>query len=87
MGGIEQLRELHDAYVWRVNAAIGEDRLDLVSELADEYLDQALALITDGEPRGCGRADCAVCRGPHPVVARQPRRRRWPRRARSTDRL
>ncbi len=84
MGDIEQLRELHDTYVWQVNAAIGEDRLDLVNELADEYLDQALELITGGEPHGCGRPDCAVCRRPRPSVA-PPRRRRWLGRTRRAD--
>ena len=84
MGDIEQLRELHDTYVWQVNAAIGEDRLDLVNELADEYLDQALELITGGEPHGCGRPDCAVCHRTRPVVTR-PRRRGWLRHRRRTD--
>ena len=45
----EQLRELHDEYVWEVNAAVAEGRLDLVWQLADDYLDRALRLITDGE--------------------------------------
>ena len=84
MGDIEQLRELHDTYVWQVNAAIGEDRLDLVNELADEYLDQALALITGGAAHGCGRPDCAVCHRTRPVVTR-PRRRGWLRRRRRSD--
>ena len=52
MGGNEQFSELHDAYVWEVNAAVGEGRLDLVWQLADEYLDQALELMTGGEPTG-----------------------------------
>ncbi|MCW2792266.1 MAG: hypothetical protein JWO76_1364, partial [Nocardioides sp.] len=41
MNDKEQLRELHDTYVWEVNAAVGEGRLDLVWQLADDYLDQA----------------------------------------------
>jgi hypothetical protein len=77
----EQLRELHDTYVWEVNAAVGEGRLDLVWQLADDYLDQALRLMTAGEPAGCGRRDCAVCEGARP--ARPVRRRGWRRRARS----
>ena len=44
-----------------VNAAIGEGRIDLVWGLADEYLDQALGLITGGEQTGCDVEDCAVC--------------------------
>ncbi|NUS50663.1 MAG: hypothetical protein HOQ22_06420, partial [Nocardioidaceae bacterium] len=54
------MRRLHDDYVWQVNAAVGEDRMDLVAALADEYADRALRLITDGEPAGCG-PECAVC--------------------------
>jgi hypothetical protein len=79
MGDKEQLRELHDTYTWEVNAAVGEGRLDLVSLLADEYLNRALELIVGGEPTGCAREDCAVCHRPHraPSVSR---RRRWFRR-------
>ena len=79
----EQLRVLHDTYAWEVNAAVGEGRLDLVWQLADDYLDRALRLITDGEPAGCGRTDCAVCHRPRPAPA-VPRHRRWPRRTRSS---
>lgn len=81
MGDEKQLRELHDTYAWEVNAAIGEGRPDLVRQLADDFLDQALALMTAGEPAGCGRPDCAVCQGARP--ARAPRRRGWRRRPRS----
>jgi hypothetical protein len=76
MGDEEQLRELHDYYAWEVNAAVGEGRLDLVWRLADDYLDEALALMTTDEPVGCGRPDCAVCQRPRPAPA-TPRRRRW----------
>jgi hypothetical protein len=82
MGDKEQLRELHDTYAWEVNAAVGEGRLDLVWQLADDYLDQALELMTSGEPAGCGRPDCAVCQRPRPALA-VPRRRGWWRRTRS----
>jgi hypothetical protein len=78
MGDREQLRELHDSYAWEVNAAVGEGRLDLVWQLADQYVDEALELITGAEQPGCGRTDCSVCDRPHP--ARAPaRRRRWSR--------
>ena len=77
MGGNNQLQELHDSYVWEVNAAVGEGRLDLVWQLADDYLDKALAMITVGEPTGCGHDDCAVCQRP-PAPPRS-RRRRWSR--------
>ena len=78
MGDDEQLRELHDAYAWEVNAAVGEGRLDLVSRLADEYLDQALRILTGGEAAGCGRDDCVVCGQPR--TAPSARRRWWRRR-------
>jgi hypothetical protein len=80
MGGSEQLRELHDTYVWQVNAAVGAGRLDLVRELADQYLDEALELLTAGEPATCGRTDCAVCDSPRPPVATSRFRRRTTRR-------
>ena len=67
MGDSEQLGKLHDAYVWEVNAAVGEDRLDLVGQLADDFLDQALQLMTAGMSTGCGRGDCLVCRQPQPA--------------------
>jgi hypothetical protein len=80
MGDDEQLRELHDAYAWEVNAAVGEGRLDLVWQLADEYVDQALDLIAGGAATGCGRAHCAVCARP-PLAPAPPRRRSWFRRS------
>ena len=43
------LRNLHDAYVEAVNFAIGEDREDLVEELAATYPDAALRVITGDE--------------------------------------
>jgi hypothetical protein len=77
MGDVDSLRALHDAYVWEVNAAVGEDRMDLVWRLADEYTDKALQLITDLESPGCGRPDCPICLRPGSAVAR-PRRHGWP---------
>jgi hypothetical protein len=69
----EQLTRLHETYVWYVNAAVGEGRFDLVQKLADEYLDEALALITADESAGCDRPDCIACRLPqtphHPAPA------------------
>jgi hypothetical protein len=81
MSDVEQLRELHDSYAWEVNAAVGEGRLDLVWQLADEYVDRALELITVGEPTGCGSAHCAVCQRPRPERS-VSRPRRWVRRTR-----
>ena len=73
MADEQQLRELHDAYVWEVNAAIGEDRLDLVWRLADDYMDRALRLLSEGEPPICGPPDCMVCSRPRATVARPHR--------------
>jgi hypothetical protein len=61
MGDLFQLRELHDEYVWEVNAAVGENRLDLVWQLADDYMDRALRLMTTDESPTCESPDCAVC--------------------------
>lgn len=83
MGTREQLHALHDTYVWEVNAAVGAGRLDLVRELADQFPDEALELLTDGEETTCGRTDCAVCGVPRQTVP-LPRRRRWSRRPRGS---
>ena len=69
------LQQLHDAYVWEVNAAVGEDRLDLVWQLVDDFTDEALRLLTDSDDAGCGRPDCVVCT--HVTHQRATRRRRW----------
>jgi hypothetical protein len=44
----ERLRRLYDEHVEQLNMALAEDRLDLVQELSDSYMDQALRLITAG---------------------------------------
>ena len=81
MGSIEQLRALHDTYVWEVIAAVGAGRLDLVRELADQFLlDRASEFLAGGEETR-GRTDCAVCDRPRPASAVR-RRRRWSPRAR-----
>jgi hypothetical protein len=47
-----RLRRLYDEHVEQVNLALDEGREDLAQELADDYMDQALALITtDAEVR------------------------------------
>jgi hypothetical protein len=83
MGTREQLRLLHDTYAWEVNAAVGEGRLDIVWQLADQYLEEAVALITGDEPPGCGRADCVVCQRPRATPS-DGRRHWWARRRRGT---
>jgi hypothetical protein len=79
MAELHQLRELHDTYVWEVNAAVGEDRLDLVWQLADDYMDRALQLLASGESPTCGSPDCAVCTRPRDVrpASRANPFRRW----------
>ena len=49
-GETQRLRELHEYYVWQVNAAVAEGRDDLVAELADDYLEVALAEMADARP-------------------------------------
>ena len=44
----ERLRRLYDDHVEQVNMALGEDREDLVQQLSDDYMDQALRLMTAG---------------------------------------
>jgi hypothetical protein len=36
---------LHEDYVWQVNEAVAEDRMDLVHELNEQYIEEALRLI------------------------------------------
>ena len=78
MSDQDQLLALHDAYVWEVNAAVGEGRMDLVWRLVDSYMDEALAMMS-ADTSGCGRPGCTMCgRAAPPTVA--PHRRRWFRR-------
>ena len=44
------LRHLHEMYISKVNAAVADDRPDLVSELAAEFADDAQRTITAAEP-------------------------------------
>jgi hypothetical protein len=76
MGGdAERLRELHDSYVWEVNAAVGEGRMDVVWRLVDDYMDTALRVLTSTDDGLCGD-DCPVCAATRAQVARRARRRR-----------
>jgi hypothetical protein len=67
-----RLRELHDAYVWAVNAAIAEGRDDLVAELADGYDVEALRIMTEGYGSACDRPGCV--HAPRPRGATRHRR-------------
>ncbi|MFI5040524.1 MAG: hypothetical protein ACHQNA_01525 [Acidimicrobiales bacterium] len=43
----ENLRRLHEEYVFKVNAAVSKDRSDLVKELTDAYFDDAHQTIDE----------------------------------------
>jgi hypothetical protein len=67
-----RLRELHETYAWQVNAAIGEGREDIVRQLCDDFLEQALQIMTTGQTAvTCLQPDCPTCAslGRHPVPA------------------
>jgi hypothetical protein len=68
-------RDLHEDYAWRVNAAIGEGREDLVRKLADKYLIKAMHAMSDERLHACRRSYCAVCTQPLALPARRPSRR------------
>ncbi len=72
-----ELRALHDAYVWAVNAAVARGRDDLVAELADEYTTEALRMMAEQINPGCDRPDCL--HAPRPQTTPQ-RRGGWLRR-------
>jgi hypothetical protein len=42
----DELRELHEAYVWEINAAVGSDDGARIDRLADEYTERALRVLT-----------------------------------------
>jgi hypothetical protein len=48
------LRDLHDAYVDKVNRLIAENREDLIQGLVDTYAEEALAAMT-GSASSTGR--------------------------------
>jgi len=43
---VDSLRDLHDQYVDAINRAVAEERDDLVFRLADDYTDEATALMS-----------------------------------------
>jgi hypothetical protein len=72
-----RLHELHDEYVWRVNAAVAEGREDLIRRLSDEYVEEAVRILAEGSPvAACGREACEACARPRPTPPPR-RRRRW----------
>jgi hypothetical protein len=59
-----RLRELHETYAWQVNAAIGEGREDIVRQLCDDFLSEALEIMAAGQTAvPCTRPDCPACAG------------------------
>ena len=42
----DELTELHETYVWEVNAAVGSNDDAFVKHLSNEYTERALRLIT-----------------------------------------
>jgi len=42
------LRELHEDYAHKVNAAVADERWDVVEELSDLFLVESMALMTAG---------------------------------------
>jgi phage shock protein A len=49
----QQLDDLREVYVYKVNAALERGREDLANELADDYLDEVRsALEAAAHPRG-----------------------------------
>ena len=43
----QYLRDLHDAYVDKVNRLVAEDREELIQEVVDAYAEEALQAIAD----------------------------------------
>jgi hypothetical protein len=61
---VRRLRDLHDFYAWKVNAAIGKGREDLAWELADDYVDTSVKAMTAAHPIACERDGCVMCARP-----------------------
>ena len=40
-----EMTTLDQRYIWQINAAVAEDRMDLVQSLNEEYIEEALRLI------------------------------------------
>jgi hypothetical protein len=47
-----RLRELHQHFAWRVNAAVAAGRTDLIDALCEEYAEEAVRLLTGAPPEG-----------------------------------
>ncbi len=74
-----RLRELHDDYAWKVNAAVAAGREDLIRHLSDEYVQEAVDILAEGSSAAgaaCGREGSEACARPRPGPLPR-RRRRW----------
>jgi hypothetical protein len=58
---VDVLAELHDSYVWDLNAALAEGRDDLVRDLSDDYFERSVRLMIGQQPPDCGRPGCVMC--------------------------
>ena len=45
-----RLRELHQDFAWKVNAAVAAGRDDVVDALCEEYTEEAVRLLTGAPP-------------------------------------
>jgi hypothetical protein len=73
-----RLRELHDQYAWKVNAAVAEDRPDLIDRYSAEYVEEAVGILAEGwldVGPICAREGCEACA--RPVRTPPPPPGRW----------
>lgn len=66
-----RLRELHEDFAWKVNAAVAAGRHDLIDSLCDDYAEEAVRLLTDARPADAQPAD------PRPPATPAPAHRGW----------
>ena len=81
-GQTARLREVHQAFAWKVNAAIAAGRVDLIDALCEEYAEQAVRMLTGAPPEPPAVPAPAPAPPPprrwrvllHTVLGRPPRR-------------
>jgi hypothetical protein len=49
-----RLRELHEDFAWKVNAAVAQGREDLIRQFSGEYVEEAVRILADGSPPAGG---------------------------------
>jgi hypothetical protein len=52
-----RLRELHQDFAWKVNAAVAAGRADLIDALCAEYAEEAVRVLTGDPPAAEVSAD------------------------------